>query len=341
MAKITAWQSWDKYRTCEQWTIKLPKGGDLPWALFYPADYAIGASNLGIHYIYRFLKENGVAAERFFPAPIPYRSVEADTLIERFSVITAGISYEGGVDTFFKWLHGANIPLDPEKRKLDSYPVIGAGGAITYINPLLWSGVCDFIVLGDAMEVMPFTVGCLRKYYADGDREKLWERLAENQNILVPQIDIKNGELVVTKKIGKTQPVDGHYAACSTWVTPRSTFGNTFLIELQRGCFRNCSYCTLPACFGKARHRDFEILEKVITETASNVAFDQVGLVTPEAGDHPEINKILDLLQEMDKGVSFASLRIDRLTEKMLDAITRGGRHSLTVAPETGRERNK
>lgn len=68
------------------------------------------------------------------------------------------------------------------------------------------------------------------------------------------------------------------------------------------------------------------------------IKFDQVGFVTPEAGDYPEINKILDLLQKMDKGVSFASLRLDRLTEKMLDAITRGGRHSLTVAPETGRD---
>lgn len=338
MGKITAWQSWNEYRTYEQWTTEMPKGGELPWALFYPADYSIGASNLGIHYIYRLLKENGIAAERFFSAPIPYRSVDADTLLERFPVITAGISYEGGVDTFFKWLHGANIPLNAEKRRAGNYPVIGAGGAITYINPLLLSGVCDFIVLGDAMDVMPSVAYCLRKYSTDGDREKLWNMLAENPSVLVPSVDIKNGKLTTDKKIDRAQPIDEHYPACSTWITPKSTFGNTFLIELQRGCFRNCSYCTLPACFGKARHRNSEILEKTITEIAGKIKFDQVGLVTPEAGDYPEINKILDLLQKMDKGVSFASLRLDRLTEKMLDAITRGGRHSLTVAPETGRD---
>ena len=34
--------------------------------------------------------------------------------------------------------------------------------------------------------------------------------------------------------------------------------------------------------------------------------------------------------------ISFASLRIDRLTEKMVKTLTLGGRHSITVAPETG-----
>jgi len=62
----------------------------------------------------------------------------------------------------------------------------------------------------------------------------------------------------------------------------------------------------------------------------------QVGLVTPEAGDYKDIDQLLDFLAEKGKGVSFASLRLDRLTEKMISALTTGGRHSITVAPETG-----
>ena len=50
---MSAWQSWSSYRADEIWTLGLPRGGDLPWALFYPADYSIGAANLGIHYIFR------------------------------------------------------------------------------------------------------------------------------------------------------------------------------------------------------------------------------------------------------------------------------------------------
>ena len=101
----------DSYRRDEEWITELPKGGDLPWALFYPADYSIGSANLGFHYVFQRLRESGVAAERFFASPVPYRSVDADTMLERFSVITASVAYEGDIPAFYRWLSGANIPL--------------------------------------------------------------------------------------------------------------------------------------------------------------------------------------------------------------------------------------
>lgn len=84
------------------------------------------------------------------------------------------------------------------------------------------------------------------------------------------------------------------------------------------------------------RFRDSGMIKDRLEEIFSLIEVDQVGLVTPEAGDHPQIEDILDFLENKNKGVSFASLRLDRLTEKMLSALKRGGRHSVTVAPETG-----
>ena len=130
----------------EECVSELPRGGDLPWALFYPADYSVASSSLGYQYIYSALKELGVAAERFCSGPVPFRSIEGDTLLERFPVITASVAYEGNAEVFFKWLNSANIPLLSEDRLSERFPVIGAGGAMTYINPLLLSAVCDFIV---------------------------------------------------------------------------------------------------------------------------------------------------------------------------------------------------
>jgi radical SAM superfamily enzyme YgiQ (UPF0313 family) len=336
MGKITAWHSWDEYRKDEEWTIELPKGGDLPWALFYPADYSIGASSLGFHYIFRLLRESGIAAERFFAGPVPYRSADSDTMLERFRVITAGIAYEGNAEVFFKWLRGANIPLLPEDRLSGGYPVIGAGGAMTYINPLLLSGVCDFIVLGDALDVMPHITGCLRKFMVDGMREKLWRSLAEHPSVLVPPVHIKNGIVTAKRVLENNMPLDHKYPMHSTWVTPRSSFGNTLLVELQRGCIRNCKYCTLPRCFGHSRYRAFDSVKPVLEELIGKTGAAQIGLVTPEAGDYKDIDQLLDFLAEKEMGVSFASLRLDRLTAKMISALTRGGRHSITVAPETG-----
>lgn len=284
------------------------------------------------------LKEDGAAPERFFASPIPYRSVDADTLLERFPVITAGVSYEGDAEVFFKWLHGAGIPLFPRERLKDNYPVVGAGGALTYINPLLLSGVCDFIVLGDGLAALPHITGALRSYLSDGDREKLWERLAGHPNILVPPLHITDGSLNVIRKTDLSQPLDGQFPMFGTWVTPQSAFGDTFLVELQRGCARKCSYCTLPGCFGNMRQRRFADLKDALSEALAKTPSEQVGLVTPEAGDYRDMDELLDFVESKGRGVSFASLRIDRLTEKMVDALTRGGRKSMTIAPEAARD---
>lgn len=314
----------------------MPKGGDIPWALFYPADYSVGSSNLGLHFIFRMLREKGVAVERFFEYPVPFRSVDSDTLLERFPIITAGISYEPGAISYFNWLKTAGIPLSYQDRKNRNFPIIGAGGAITYINPLLLSGVCDFIVLGDGLDILDFLTACFRRYISHLDRELLWKELGECDSLLVPPIHIQNGKIIIKRTLNKTLPVNEDFPMCNTWTTPKSVFGNTLLIELQRGCARSCKYCTLPGSFGKMRFRSFEVIKEQLDEILLKTNVDQIGLITPEASDYPDLNKLLDYLLQKKKGISFASLRIDGLTEKMISALAQGSRHSITIAPETG-----
>jgi len=339
MSVITGWKSWDQYRACEEWTVALPKGGTLPWAMFYPADYSIASANLGYQYIFRQLKENGIAAERFCLTPFPYRSVDRDTLLERFPVISASISYEPGAEEFFKWLKGANIPLNPFKREKYNFPLIIVGGAITYINPMLVSAVADAVILGDGMDIMPRIIEVISEYDIDKDRKKLWDNLSNFEEVFVPPIELGDGKILHKKKICRNQALDEKHPMYSNWITPNSAFGKTILLELQRGCIRNCSYCTLPACFGKARRREISAFKEDFAKLCGQFEFEQVGLITPEAGDYVQINELLDLIQSNNKAVSFASLRIDRLNEKMLSALSLGGRHSITVAPETGNEK--
>ena len=73
-----------------------------------------------------------MAVERFFASPVPYRSVDSDTMLERFRVVTASVSFEGDVPAFFKWLSDGGIPLLPEERETGGFPVVGAGGAAEY-----------------------------------------------------------------------------------------------------------------------------------------------------------------------------------------------------------------
>ena len=328
------WGTWKQYRSDETWLVDLPKGGDLPCALFFPADYSVGSANLGFHYIFRALKLLGVGAERFFFSPIPNRSVDSDERLDKFSLILTSVSYEGDFERLCSWLIQNNVPLLAEQRDWNTAPLIGAGGATTYINPLLLSGVCDFIVMGDGLPVLPYIVEEVRRWQRDGNKAQLLHRLSLLDNVLVPSIHLPDPHNL-TLKIAKSDGMDmGH----SAWVTPNSVFGRTMLIELQRGCCRHCSYCTLPNCFGPFRQRGADDICQEISRLSISDDFDQVGLVTPEAGDFPKLEKVLDCLHANQKGVSFASLRADALTPQMIKALIRGGRKSITLAPETGDE---
>lgn len=289
---------------------------------------------MGMHAVFRSLREQGVGVERFFALPNQRRSVDTDARLDKFPLLLAGISYEGDIAQFYRWLIDAKIPLSQEGRAEGNYPLVGAGGAISYINPLSLSGVCDFIVLGDALPVLPFLLKELRVWGANNDRVRLMENLASHGSILVPSVHLKESKdshslsVSVEKLNGKPM--------FSSWLTPRSVFGKTLLVELQRGCCRGCSYCVLPKCYAPFRQTGVEGVLRELERLAGNFSFDQVGLVTPEAGDYPHLSKILDKLEVLNKGVSFASLRADALTSSMVKALVQGGRHSITLAPETG-----
>ena len=336
---MSQWQSNKPLRESEVWFKKLPAGGDLPWAVLFPNDYSLAASSSGWQFVFSFLRWLGVRSERFCTSPVPYRSLESDTMLERFPVITATISYECDIINFLSWLRGANIPLSPSERAKNNFPLIGVGGAITYINPLAVSGFADFVILGDGVEELSLVVSSIRSYSSGGDREILWRDLAKNESIFVPPMDITNGELKRKLKISRGLDLNSpDYHGHTVFSTQKAALGKSILIELQRGCARNCAYCTLPSCFGKCRQKNFENVASLVESLCQDYPDHQIGLVTPEAGDYYELDKLLSLLKKHNLSVSFASLRLDRLSESVLEALALSGHKSITVAPETASE---
>ena len=336
---MSHWETNQKLRESELWQRLLPSGGDLPWAVLFPNDYSVAASSSGWQFVFSFLRSKGVAAERFCISPVPYRSIDNDTMLERFSVITATISYECDVKNFLLWLKNASIPLTPRERAEKGFPLIGVGGAITYINPLALSAFCDFVILGDGVQELDTVVKSLRSYSSHGDREKLWSELAQNESVFVPPVDIRDGKLTRKLKISRDLDLNcDFYPGVSTFSTPNAVLGKSILLELQRGCVRNCAYCTLPSCFGKCRQKNFEKISNIVETICEKFSDHNIGLVTPETGDYYALDKLLTLLKGKNLPVSFASLRIDRLSDTVLETLALNGHKSITIAPETANE---
>src|SRR5204862_454392 len=55
--------------------------------------------------------------------------------------------------------------------------------------------------------------------------------------------------------------------------------------------------------------------------------------------DHPEISEILQGLRAMDYRISVSSLRLDQISEELLDALVESRDQQIAVAPETGSDR--
>ena len=316
--------------------LSLPKGGAPPWALLYPNTYGVGMANLGYHYIYAALKSRGVGVERIF-VDTECKSLEEGRFLSEFPIVTASVSYEPDYVALLKMLHNGKVLLHWHRRALINGPVVGVGGAVSYINPLLFSSMADFVCLGDGEVVIDHLVDSLRDYMIHQDRARLWDELSTSPYIYVPPL---HNELIISdkdgidRKRGRLEDLSaslGH----SLWITSDAAFGRTLLLELQRGCFRNCPYCVVPNNFGKARTRSIDDLIFFLDNFKGLGDFN-VGLVTPEAGDHPHLGQLLDAIMEAGKRVSFASLRIDALNEKVLEALAIGGKRSITIAPEAG-----
>jgi radical SAM superfamily enzyme YgiQ (UPF0313 family) len=123
-------------------------------------------------------------------------------------------------------LKSFSIPLLTQDRSKGD-PLICAGGAAVTSNPFPVADFFDFILLGDAEEVLPQIL----KLYSKADKDLFLRRIAETfSSVLVPKYPRADGyKVAIAKDISESllPPAEGRQ--------PK--------IELARGCLFNCSFC--------------------------------------------------------------------------------------------------
>jgi radical SAM superfamily enzyme YgiQ (UPF0313 family) len=308
----------------------LRKTADLKVAMTYPSPYHVGMSSLGFQAIAREVHlHEGAAAERVFlpddvdawkEARLSPVSEENHRPLRDFDVIAFSVSYELELSGVFSLLELSGIPVLREERT-ERHPLVIAGGPLTFSNPDPLEPFVDVLLQGEAEDLIH---QLLHEIQGATSRESLLQRLALMPGFRVPGRSAESTRYFVAKAGDERLP------ARSSIVTPHTELRGMFLIEPERGCSRGCHYCVMRRTTnGGMRTVPPERVLELIPETAK-----RVGLVGAAVTDHPRIVELLETIVNAGREVGVSSLRADRLSLRLVQALKKGGAQGLTVASD-------
>lgn len=321
------------------------------FVLAFPNLYAIGMASLGFHLVYGVLNnpprssceraflpsEDEISEHRRTGAPL--FALESLRPLHEFDVIAFSVSYEMDYLNVLRMLDLAGLP--PARRDRDeSHPLVVAGGVCATFNPEPMADFFDAFVIGEAEAVLPDTVRVIESGLRM-PRSALLAALSEVAGVYVPALyepryDAR-GRLVEVAASGPTparvrRAVAGDLSglpASSELRAETAAFGDTTLVEVSRGCGRQCRFCVSGYVTRPPRHRRAEDM----------VGEGRLGLVGAAVFDHPEAEAICRSIVDAGNEFTVSSVRLESVTPELARLMAAGGQKTLTIAPEAGTRR--
>lgn len=336
-------------------------------AFAYPDLYDLGMSNLGLALLYDIVNRRSDAlAERVFSPwtdleaslrehEEPLRSLETKHALNEFDVLGITLQFEACYTNVLNMLDLGGIAIRTEDRADEETIVIAGGSGALSPEPL--APFIDAFALGEGEEMIRDICDAVAvwKREGGGPRHELHRRLARVEGVYVPSlydVTYQDDGLIaevtpnddaapgrVTRRVLQqleptlTKPIVPNMEV----VHDRAT------VEIQRGCTQGCRFCQAGMIYRPTRERSVEEVVQAAGELLANTGYDELSLMSLSTTDHreiaPMVNALMDAYGDRGLKISIPSTRVDSFSVDIADAVARGKKHTLTVAPEAGSQR--
>ena len=115
------------------------------------------------------------------------------------------------------------------------------------------------------------------------------------------------------------------------------------VLEIQRGCIRECRFCQAGSVYKPLREKSLETLKKLAIDMLKATGNEEISLSSLSTSDYSKIKELIDFLIEECKSrhinISLPSLRIDAFSLDVMSKVQDVKKSSITFAPEAGTQR--
>jgi len=335
-------------------------------AIIFPDTYEIGMSHVGVRIIYHLINaRDNMCCERAFHPWVdlevllrkrdePLRTLETSTPLREIPLLGFSLAYEMLYANVLNILDMSKIPLESEDREEED-PIIMAGGPCAY-NPEPMAPYVDIFLIGEAEEVICkiveiandksisrkeriLAIGHLDGCYNPSDTKITTDadtgRVADIEFISEPEK--KAVEKVFAKDLNNA------WFPCNPIVPNAEIIHDRANLEIHRGCVHGCRFCQAGYIYRPLRIRSTEKLVEMADEILSSTGYEELGLVSLNSVDHPDI---VGLSTTLDKdlhskriSLGFPSLRMDAISSELVSVLGHTKKNNITLAPEAGSQR--